>query len=694
MNFISNLDLSHFLAIIYVKFAKVVNLISVKLILIGQCPNRRKWHFRGSRFQTPLQLSRACGTRSRTKHFSLATPLIPNNVNVCGILKPSESEISTDHNAIIFELKAACIPLSKVTRTVFYYGRADFDGLQARIQTLNLGQRISNDSDINDDWSDWKNAFLAAVNDFEPTKRVKGRKSLPWVSNAILYLIKKKNTLRKRIKKSPSPSKHLINNFKDLHSKIKRMLCNNRLDYMNSICASHQNNQKRFWSFFKLKSKISNVPGKVSMKIGETETVYVDEKTDIANMFNQYFASIFTKDQDGSFEQKDISHNIIPIIDNVTLSEEDIVAVIKNLDSNKAQGPDGIRVRLLKETAMQIAPSLRVLYNKSLNVGVLPDEWKLVHKHGEKSHIEHYRPISLLSIISKVLERCVFNNIKYHVYEQISPYQNGFMPGKSCITQLVDALERIRRELDQGKQIDVLDMSKAFDKMSHATLLHRLRQFSFGGNILKWFRSYLINQHQRTTILGETSKSLPVTSGVPQGSILGPLLFLLYEDHLSNAVRASNIATFADDTKIFRTISSNSNAVALQTDLTNVEESSKNVNLILNASKCKVLRVTRKHNKIIYPYKLHETILTSTECERDLGVLTSSDLTWSKHIDHQCQQDPGIRAKINTRHKEHHGPSHTLFISGSRPVVLWLPNLGTTNYHRNPTGRTAPKTGN
>ncbi len=294
---------------------------------------------------------------------------------------------------------------------------------------------------------------------------------------------------------------------------------------------------------------------------------------------------------------------------------------------------------------MQIAPSLRVLYNKSLNVGVLPDKWKLanvvpVHKHGEKSHVEHYQPISLLSIISKVLERCVFNNIKYHVYEQISPYQSGFMPGKSCITQLIDVLERIGRELDRGKQIDVLylDMSKAFDKVSHATLLHRLRQFGFGGNILKWFRSYLTNRHQRTTILGATSKSLPVTSGVPQESILGPLLFLLYEDHLSNAVRVSNIATFADDTKIFRTISSNSDAVALQTDLTNFEESSKNVNLILNASKCKVLRVTRKHNKIIYPYKLHETILTSTECERDLGVLTSSDLTWSKHIDHQCSK--------------------------------------------------------
>ncbi len=114
--------------------------------------------------------------------LDLVVTSIPNNVNVCGILKPSESEISTDHNAIIFDLKAACIPLSRVTRTVFDYGLADFDGLRGRLQTLNLGQRIFNDSDINNDWSDWKNAFLAAVNDFVPTKRVKGRKSLPWVS--------------------------------------------------------------------------------------------------------------------------------------------------------------------------------------------------------------------------------------------------------------------------------------------------------------------------------------------------------------------------------------------------------------------------------------------------------------------------------------------------------------------------------
>ena len=212
-------------------------------------------------------------------------------------------------------------------------------------------------------------------------------------------------------------------------------------------------------------------------------------------------------------------------------------------------------------------------------------------------------------------------------------------------------------------------------------------------------RSYLSNRRQRTTISGTTSKSLPVTSGVPQGSILGPLLFLLYEDHLSNAVRTSNIATFADDTKIFRTINSNTDALALQTDLTNFEESSKNVNLKLNASKCKVLRVSRKHNKVIYPYKLScETILTSTDCERDLGVLTSPDLSWLRHIDHQCNKANKILGYVRRSTLDiksmHHSSSHTILILGSRAVVLWLPNLGTTDHHRNSTGRTASKTGN
>ena len=144
------------------------------------------------------------------------------------------------------------------------------------------------------------------------------------------------------------------------------------------------------------------------------------------------------------------------------------------------------------------------------------------------------------------------------------------------------------------------------------------------------------NRRQQTIVLGVTSTTIPVTSGVPQGSILGPLLFLLYENHLPNAVSNSRISTFADDTKIFNTIYSISDASALQYDLPNFEKSSTNVNLALNVCKCKVLRVTRKHSQIVYPYKLHDTLLESSDCERDIGILTSTDLSLSKHVDYQC----------------------------------------------------------
>ena len=225
--------------------------------------------------------------------------------------------------------------------------------------------------------------------------------------------------------------------------------------------------------------------------------------------------------------------------------------------------------------------------------------------------MKNYRPISLLPLISKILERCVFYNIKNHVFEQLNPCQHGFVPGKSCVTQLIEVFEQIGYKLDNGEQIDVIyiDMSKAFDKVSHSQLVDRLHDFGFCGNILKWFSSYLSNRYQQTTVLGATSRRLAVTSGVPQGSILGPLLFLLYENHLANNVTNSSVATFADDTKIFKVIRSISDAASLQQDLSHFESGSNEANLHLNVEKCKLLRITRKYDKVEYHYKLKDKSL-------------------------------------------------------------------------------------
>ncbi|CAB3994226.1 Hypothetical predicted protein [Paramuricea clavata] len=470
----------------------------------------------------------------------------------------------------------------------------DFAGLRTSLECLNLDSLITTDDNINHDWQQWKKAFLEAVSQHIPSVRVKGRNYVPWMNSTILHNIKKKNSLRLRIKKSPTPTEYLLEKFKTLRSSIKSMLRNSRSKYFDSICSSRGLNPKRFWSLFKFNNKTRNIPQKLSVKVTETKRTSAGNPADIAALFNNYFTSIFTTDPNIENYSSDAlpyqSNNTI--IEDITLSEADVFSVLHNLDINKAQGPDGIPARLLKETARQIAPSLTALFNKSLNTGVLPRDWKLanvvpVHKKDNKEHVENYRPISLLSLISKALERCVFNKIKDHVFEQINNGQHGFVPRKSCVTQLIEVFEYIGRELDLGKQVDViyLDMSKAFDRVSHMQLLKRLRDFGFGGNILNWFRSYLKDRRQQTTVLGATSSALPVTSGVPQGSILGPLLFLLYQNNLPNSINHSKIATFADDTKIYKVINAKADASAMENDLANFQTSSANANLLLNTDK-------------------------------------------------------------------------------------------------------------
>ena len=209
-----------------------------------------------------------------------------------------------------------------------------------------------------------------------------------------------------------------------------------------------------------------------------------------------------------------------------------------------------------------IAAFLCKIFNKSLQLGSLPSDWKLanvvhVHKKGAKDQEENYRPISLLPIVSKVFERCVLNSIKDHLYHVSSPKQHGFCTGRSCVTNLLEAFDHIGSLLDSGSQVDTiyLDMSKAFVKVSHRRLVHKLIQAGFGCNLLNWFYSYLSGRRQRVTVFGATSEDLPVTSGVPQGSILGPALFLLYVNDFPEVISSSSrVLMFAEDTKIFSEI--------------------------------------------------------------------------------------------------------------------------------------------
>ena len=461
---------------------------------------------------------------------------LPDKVNVREIISPETSGIVTDHDVISFEIDINPARPPKTMRMIYDYKNANFDGLRAAIDSSNLCDVISEMDDINDAWILWKNTFLRTVAEFVPMRKIKNGRNIPWLTGEIRHLLKIKETVRRKLGRSPSI--YLQEKFKNLRAQVKHLLKNSRKRYFDSLEKTLYSNPKRFWKLFKLNSKSRNIPQSVSWTTENDQKVANSTKS-IAELFNGYFASVFT-DHLHNHEMTDTDpadFNEAPPqnLDELNISELEVVAALRGLNPDKALGPDGIPGRILKETAQQIAPTLTLLFNKSLHSAVLPDEWKLanvvpVFKKGVKEHVQNYRPISLLCIVSKVLERCVLNHIWEHLQNVINDCQHGFMPGRSCTSQLVGVLDKIGKLLDRGEQVDViyLDMTKAFDRVNHEILINKLRRFGFNNNLLNWFQSYLHHRRQQVTVLGSTSSSLPVTSGVPQWSILGPILFLLY----------------------------------------------------------------------------------------------------------------------------------------------------------------------
>lgn len=302
--------------------------------------------------------------------------------------------------------------------------------------------------------------------------------------------------------------------------------------------------------------------------------------------------------------------------------------------------PDGIPPYVVKGCGQYFTKPLYILFNLSVNKNSFPSQWKKqlitpIHKGGSQDSVSNYRPVSVLSAFGKTFEQIIYTKLLNHVSQKLSEYQHGFIPKKSIISNLTVLSDDLSQAIDQETQTDViyLDFSKAFDRVNHDILLQKLQNLGASVNTIQFFITYLQNRYQQVKYNGAVSEQRLVVSGVPQGSNLGPLLFVIFLNDLPCDLQFSKCLIYADDVKIYKRISNNLDPSYLQRDLCNIENWSNRNKLMLNIEKCLVISYTLKQNIIHYTYVINGKNLRRVEKHRDLGVLFTNKLNFNEHIE-------------------------------------------------------------
>lgn len=302
-------------------------------------------------------------------------------------------------------------------------------------------------------------------------------------------------------------------------------------------------------------------------------------------------------------------------------------------------GPDGIPAFLLRDCACIFAPPLVIIFNLILKNGCFPSMWRRskvcpIFKKGDKSDISNFRAISIICNFAKVFEFLLHDVIYCKISNKISIHQHGFMKGRSTTTNLLCVTQFISESIDDQSQTDVIytDFSKAFDRLDHTMLLKKLNDIGLSENLITLFRSYLSNRVQYVTFNGFKSVEYVATSGVPQGSVLGPLFFVIFINDIADELNEVNYLMYADDLKLFSRIYSTDDCIHLQESLNKINNWCTKFNLPLNPQKCNVMSFTRKSIPISYDYTINNNILHRPETLRDLGVIFDKTLAFNIHI--------------------------------------------------------------
>jgi len=569
--------------------------------------------------------------------------LFTNEEGMVDGLEYREPVGSSDH--LLLEWTLNCyVPQVSTRVTKYSYDKGDYNMMRTRLRKTDWENLLAG-KNVDEMWMSISQLILEAVNEFVPhrikaaTAPVQRRKPV-WMNERLLGRIKQKRAAFKRYLETKDGQDYL--DYTRTRNTTKNDIRKAVKDYEKEIAKKAKRDPKAFYRF--VNGNLKTRTRTTDMR-REDGTVIKDD-IEKADAFNGFFSSVFTQ-EDKNIPDK-LNVTVLQNLDDISFSVNDIAQLLLHVNSTKSPGPDNIHPQVLKECAGELSLPLHTLFRKSLNCGKLPQAWKdgnitPIFKKGTRSDVANYRPISLTSVCCKIFEKLIRNALLNHmiVNKFLSDYQHGFIQGRSCTTQLLRVIDKWTEILDNGGAVDTiyLDFAKAFDTVPHKRLLLKLESYGVSGRVLDWIRNFLLARRQRVTIAGASSRWAGVDSGVPQGSVLGPVLFICYINDLPEMI-ASLIYMYADDTKVSRAVNCDMDRVALQGDLDQLVEWSRIWQLQFNVGKCKVMHLGRANPKAEYRMrqtrdgKSESIALQESAEEKDLGVWITDNLKSSVHVAH------------------------------------------------------------
>ena len=516
----------------------------------------------------------------------------------------------SDHEMILLtvNMQGGCETAKK---EVLNWGRADWSSMRADLAGMDWSLALRSKT-AEGMWKTFSSRLTNLVKKFVPVRTVRSRQRPIWMTSEILQAIKRKRRLWKDAKRGKNQDQ-----YAEAENRVRKLIRNAKRNFEKRLSNGNGGNNRPFYSYIKQKTK--SRPSIGPLRNEKKEMVSDDQG--MTEILNSFFGSVFTREDTANVPAADD-------MEDCKITQKMVREKIRNLKEASAAGPDSIGPRMLKELVNELVPALVIIFKRSLEYGEVPEDWKTanvtpIFKKGAKADPGNYRPVSLTSVCCKLLESILRDKMMDHLLtnDLLKSSQHGFIPGRSCCTNLLEFMEKATAVIDSGKPFDVvfLDFAKAFDKVPRERLLEKLRAHGIRGKTLAWIRNWLSGRKQRVVLNGKYSTWAEVLSGVPQGSVLGPILFLIFINDLDDvALFIDLLRKFADDTKLGQTASTAEERELLQKALDNLYEWSEKWGMAFNVKKCKVMHLGFNNQGQVY--SMGGQALEETTEERDIGV--------------------------------------------------------------------------